>query len=650
MLSRATSTEKSADERAYERADERADKGADKSTVSYQDKLTSESYASNNVSKLSLTSLKQLTQPVSESNLNDALAYLTKNYPTVEHPDTLDNYNEVILDITQILRAQLKQNEALSLLRQLRFSGQSPILKAKLLNQRGVVLLEMGYYSLAATEFFESVDLLSGLDEPAILANVYISLGTLHHAIEDYDRAIRFYTQAERLTDELTPSEPEELDAYRETSFNILVNTAISLARRKRFDEALELYEEALDQANVYGDLSNAAVALYNIGNTYVMSQSPEKAIPYFRESMDLVEEQGNRYGQYLNTVALGVVQLQFKNYDESLQLLMTALKIAQENNLSAGEKHIYEQITYLYEDMNNVEMQQELSLRVDELADSLLNAEDQLKILSLTSDLEMEIQERQLSKQVSNLRKVQNRNSWFLVITAFLSLLVIGVVVHYRRRESRRQALFNKQQHLLSGAGGTVVSSTETQLADAKSSASDSSAGPVSVDPSQGSASDSSAGPVSDKAGNNIERNPVEGHAEGAGHQETDPSEIAKAEKMRVIYAEVLSKIEKEHLYTDPDLTLNQLSASVGSNYKYVSEAINIEGGVSYYDLVNKFRIEEACRLMSEGFETQKSTYELMELSGFKNSATFYRVFKKHTGMTPKQFRNQVLKASSNQ
>lgn len=79
-----------------------------------------------------------------------------------------------------------------------------------------------------------------------------------------------------------------------------------------------------------------------------------------------------------------------------------------------------------------------------------------------------------------------------------------------------------------------------------------------------------------------------------------------------------------------------------MGSNRKYISQAINRHSNINFNGLVNRLRVNEARRLMIE--EPNKSLGEVMDESGFSNRVTFYRQFKEITGFSPSEFQTLLL------
>ena len=85
--------------------------------------------------------------------------------------------------------------------------------------------------------------------------------------------------------------------------------------------------------------------------------------------------------------------------------------------------------------------------------------------------------------------------------------------------------------------------------------------------------------------------------------------------------------------------MTLQNLADGSGMTKHRVSELLNAEIGLSFSDVINEYRVKEVIRLINEGSHKQHKLLHLAELAGFNSKATFNRIFKKKTGMTPSQY-----------
>lgn len=113
-------------------------------------------------------------------------------------------------------------------------------------------------------------------------------------------------------------------------------------------------------------------------------------------------------------------------------------------------------------------------------------------------------------------------------------------------------------------------------------------------------------------------------------------------------LITKVRKKIESEKLYLNGKLTLDEVAKSVNTNPKYLSQTINHSLELSFVDFINKYRVEESKKqLLKKG--NSLLTFEAIGLkSGFNSKSSFFRAFKKHTNLTPKQFTENKTSVNS--
>lgn len=105
------------------------------------------------------------------------------------------------------------------------------------------------------------------------------------------------------------------------------------------------------------------------------------------------------------------------------------------------------------------------------------------------------------------------------------------------------------------------------------------------------------------------------------------------------VIGRKLDSLMREKKLFLEKGLKINDVATQIGSCRTYVSNYINQYKGENFSDYINKLRIEEAKTIMSGG---DVKIIVLAEQLGFTNEQSFYRSFKKITGMTPVEWKNK--------
>ena len=91
------------------------------------------------------------------------------------------------------------------------------------------------------------------------------------------------------------------------------------------------------------------------------------------------------------------------------------------------------------------------------------------------------------------------------------------------------------------------------------------------------------------------------------------------------------------EKPYLDPDFQLADIRVVMPKNRTTISQFINSTYGCSFFQLVNRYRIEEAQRLMA-AHPDMKMT-DVASACGFSSSAVFSRTFTRQTGVSPREW-----------
>lgn len=98
---------------------------------------------------------------------------------------------------------------------------------------------------------------------------------------------------------------------------------------------------------------------------------------------------------------------------------------------------------------------------------------------------------------------------------------------------------------------------------------------------------------------------------------------------------------ITEERLYLDSNLNLDTVASQLKISKGHLSRTINSELGIGFSDYINNLRVEEAKSYLSNS-EFDRYTLAAIGLeAGFNSKSTFYSTFKKFTGLTPLQFKN---------
>ncbi|MDF9828993.1 helix-turn-helix domain-containing protein [Parabacteroides sp. PF5-6] len=104
-----------------------------------------------------------------------------------------------------------------------------------------------------------------------------------------------------------------------------------------------------------------------------------------------------------------------------------------------------------------------------------------------------------------------------------------------------------------------------------------------------------------------------------------------------------VITLMDAEKIFLAHDLTLDTLALRLKVNRSYLSKAINQSIGKKFTDYVNEYRIREAIHRLNDPLLQSQSLEGLAAECGFNDRISFYRVFKKITGLSPSEYRKNM-------
>ncbi|MFT5298603.1 MAG: AraC-like DNA-binding protein [Colwellia sp.] len=106
------------------------------------------------------------------------------------------------------------------------------------------------------------------------------------------------------------------------------------------------------------------------------------------------------------------------------------------------------------------------------------------------------------------------------------------------------------------------------------------------------------------------------------------------------VVFQEISHFINQHKLYLDSELSLSQLALQSGFSKHHLSQAINQCANKTFFDFINFLRVEHAKLLLQA--ENKMNILEVSVEAGFNSRSSFYNAFKKHTQLTPSQFKKK--------
>ena len=115
----------------------------------------------------------------------------------------------------------------------------------------------------------------------------------------------------------------------------------------------------------------------------------------------------------------------------------------------------------------------------------------------------------------------------------------------------------------------------------------------------------------------------------------------ISSSERMKEIGA-ALRKWCDDRMYKDCNVTIYSLAANLGCKKNELTEYFNLSQHTNFRTWLSDIRFNEAVRMMKENPEFSNDA--ISTECGFSSHTQIYRIFKQKTGLSPSQWREQMI------
>ena len=124
-------------------------------------------------------------------------------------------------------------------------------------------------------------------------------------------------------------------------------------------------------------------------------------------------------------------------------------------------------------------------------------------------------------------------------------------------------------------------------------------------------------------------------------GEKKSIGETVHGSNKQKEQFEKVNAMVVSQRLYLDPYLSLDSLARIAQLSSGYLSSLINNYSESNFSDYINKFRVEQAKNLIDNEDFNKYTVVSIGLESGFNSKSTFYKAFRKFTGVTPTEYKN---------
>lgn len=308
----------------------------------------------------------------------------------------------------------------------------------------GVAHWARGNYDPAIEHLFKAIQQYHDLKNTLGMSNCTMNLGMVHAAQKDYEQALKHYRRA--------------IKGFEKTGEEGRIATTHTKmgtvhAEQGNYDEAYEYFLKALEVHEKQNFTYGLGEVNNRLGSMFIQKGDLDKSLSYLFRAVEASEKRNDQHGLASNYALIGHNYLLQKDYTQAETYLKRAEKIAAELGIKTTLKEVYW-------DFKNMKVQQGdfrnalgWMQAYSDTKDSLMNDEIALEMAKLHSEnavawkdfgYKLEMKDKELLEQ-------QNRLNRLLLIIAFLSLILLGLLAYwlFQKQKAKSRAVLLQEQAL---------------------------------------------------------------------------------------------------------------------------------------------------------------------------------------------------------
>lgn len=384
---------------------------------------------------------------------------------------------------------------------------------------------------------------------------------------------------------------------------------AISMARNlclnRKMEEAWRYTREA-DRLSKRYDFKNRSDIYNTYGEIALEAGDYMKAGLYYEQA---IREHGFSQAAYVVStyVGYGRALIAQKKYKSALEKLQIGKEISEKNITSLFRREVYLLLSACYDRLG--EPKEALEYYKKYMAESfrLYNEDKERTEKELMVRYETEKRNKELAQKNMLLQKEQNRVMALVGITFVVLIVVLLFYINYRRKNRLYKQIVRESVDWLAKERqfSKRIAEQEKQLQELIGKA---------------------------------------GAVDGGRYSGSSLNKDSQQE----LFGRLERLMQNDQVYKNSLFTREKMAELLGTNRTYLSQTINEQTGLTFTHYMNKYRIEEARRILADPQDDTPIKAIAADL-GFSSVTTFYTLFKAVVQMSPDQYRKHARSLREN-
>ncbi len=306
----------------------------------------------------------------------------------------------------------------------------------------GLVYLRKNDFDRALDYYLQSAKIFESISDNRRLSDAYMSIGKVFFWNKSFAKSTEYYDKAAQIAEQQRDSQQvSQLFAQR----------AMIHAEQGSFDSALHYFQLSANITRQMGDSITLYGTLSNIGLTYLMKKEPVTALQYFNRVLNYYEATQTSlrlFAAIYNNI--GAAEAKARHYAAASSAFDKSNGYALKDNIPYIIMENYRNMSDMYADMKNYQLQNVYLEKYYHLKDSVFGVDNKNQLTQLEADYQLEKKNISLANEEAKEARTRGQRNTFIII-AIASAFLTGMLVIFYRRIQQKNSLLNLQNEQIS-------------------------------------------------------------------------------------------------------------------------------------------------------------------------------------------------------
>ncbi len=331
-------------------------------------------------------------------------------------------------------------------------NNNSKIILSDIYNKLGYCYYFTNEYSLSLKNFILALEYCEKLNNPSGIAACYNNIGSIYLDIKDTTNALRNHLKSLEIRKTLKPVD-ETVKGQISMSYGNIGKTYFTMGR---LSKAMDYYKMSLKISKEIGNKNREALMLNNMGSIYGEQKNYAEAFRYFSEAYVIYKQLNSKENSALCLNNIAEINFRTRRYFKAIESYNASLEISSEISGLSDMETSYTGLYNCYLQMKDYKQAHNYLVLSNSIHDSIFSEENTSELNNLKAKFDANSREKEIKLLTADkaLKDIKIRNANIVTYASISGILILSAFVFYvfyllKQKQKINQELNSKNEKI---------------------------------------------------------------------------------------------------------------------------------------------------------------------------------------------------------